>query len=66
VVIFFDWPKSKLPLQHFFHFLGFAARQDKPEEMWEEMFKALDEDHDGFVDICERRNQNPGGINGGD
>ena len=53
MVTFFDWPKSKLALQHFFHFLGFAARQGKPEEIWTEMFKALDEDHDGFVDIYE-------------
>ena len=39
----------------FFYFLGFAARQDKPEEMYAEMFKALDEDQDGFVDIDELR-----------
>jgi Ca2+-binding EF-hand superfamily protein len=29
------------------------ARQGKPEEMWAEMFNALDEDHNGFVDIDE-------------
>jgi hypothetical protein len=28
-----------------FYFLGFDARQGKPEEMWAEMFNALDEDH---------------------
>jgi Ca2+-binding EF-hand superfamily protein len=36
-----------------FYFLGFDARQGKPEEMWAEMFNALDEDHNGFVDIDE-------------
>ena len=44
---------SVLPLN--FYFLAFDARQDKPEEVWAEMFKALDEDHDGFVDIDELR-----------
>jgi Ca2+-binding EF-hand superfamily protein len=38
-----------------FYFLAFDARQDKPEEVWAEMFKALDEDHDGFVNIDELR-----------
>ena len=36
-----------------FYFLGFDARQGKPEEMWAEMFNALDEDHNGFIDIDE-------------
>ena len=47
--------KIKTSITTFFNycFLGFYARQDKPEEMWAEMFKALDKNHDGFVDIDE-------------
>ena len=42
-------------LQFNFYFVAFDARKDKPEEVWAEMFKALDEDDDERVDIDELR-----------
>lgn len=35
------------------YFLGLNSRPGRPEEILAEIFKALDEDHDGFVDIDE-------------
>ena len=37
------------------NFLGVGASKGRPEEMWAEMFKLLDEDHDGVIDIDELR-----------
>jgi len=42
-------------LQFNFYFLGFNARQGKTEEMWDKMFKLLDEDDDECVDVDESK-----------